>query len=87
MVLGGVGDVLADPLLAGASQTHDRRDPRELGRYGQLESFELVRVDLELESGDGVVRGQGYAGGVEGGTAAGSRLRSTPSRRASLYAR
>jgi hypothetical protein len=56
VVLGRIGHVLADALLA-AAEMDERRHARELRRDDELEPFELVRVDLEVEVFDRVVEG------------------------------
>ena len=53
--VGVVDDVLADPLLAGALQVHDRRGTLELGRDGPAAALEAVALDREREIGEGVV--------------------------------
>ena len=56
VVLGGVvGDVLADPLLAGAVEVHDGRLAQELGAGLQLQALERVPVDAERKVANGVV--------------------------------
>jgi hypothetical protein len=56
LVLGRVGDVLSDPLLAAAAQVDHRRDAREVGRDLLLEPLELVGLDLERQVREQVVR-------------------------------
>jgi hypothetical protein len=52
VVEGVVGDVLADPLLAGALDPDRRRDAREVGRRLELLPLELIALDLERQAGD-----------------------------------
>ena len=48
-----VGDVLAEPDLAGALEVDHRREPFELAGL-EFEALELVAVDLERQVGEGV---------------------------------
>src|SRR5438445_7164190 len=54
VVVGTVGDVLADTGLPRSVQRHDRRPPREVARHVALETGEVVRLDLEPEPGEEV---------------------------------
>ena len=52
LLVGVVGDVLAQALLAGAAQVVRRRDARELGSDGAIAAFERVLLDGERQLGD-----------------------------------
>jgi len=49
VLLGVVGDVLADPLLAFAAQVSDGRLAEEIAPRLQLQPFEGVLLDLERQ--------------------------------------
>jgi hypothetical protein len=49
MLVGVVGDVLSQALVAGAAQVVRRRDARELGVDGALAAFERVLLDGERQ--------------------------------------
>ena len=55
MVALRVRHVLADALLAAATQMHRRGNPGELRRDRELEALELVGLDLERQIRDSVV--------------------------------
>ena len=57
LLVGVVGDVLAEALLAGAAQVERRGDARELRRDGALAALERVLLDGERQLGDAFVRG------------------------------
>ena len=80
VVLGGVvGDVLADPLLAGAVEVHDGRLAQELGAGLQLQALERILVDAERKVANGVVEAHRAANATD--TSPASRAFATASAR------